>query len=87
MIVSFVAEAITTLGDAVVDVLDDLLDSVGDAVGGIFGGSPILWGGLAVGVAYLLFGGRSEDKAEVGGVVDSVRSFANLDMSSDSLIG
>lgn len=73
MIVSFVAEAITTLGDAVIDVLDDLLDSVGDTLGGIFGGSPVLWGVLAIGVAYILFGGSSEDKTEVGGVVDYVR--------------
>lgn len=96
MIVSFVAAAITTLGDAVVDVLSDLLDSVGDAVGDVFGGSSIIWGVLALGVVYLLLSGGSDDedkdkaKAKVGvevGEVDSARSFANFDLPSNSLRG
>lgn len=96
MIVSFVATAITTLGDAAVDVLSDLLDSVGDAVGGIFGGSPVILGVLALGIAYLLLSGGSDDedkdkaKAEVRakvGEVDSARSFANFDLLGNSLNG
>ena len=58
-VVEFVANALTTIGTAVVDVLGDLLKEVGTTLGDVFGASPLVW--LALGVGAFLFFGKDDD--------------------------
>lgn len=63
-IVTVVAEAISILGEAVVDVLSELIQNVGDAAGKLFSGSSLL-GLLVVGtVGYFLLSGDDEDEQD-----------------------
>lgn len=53
-VVSVVAQALTILGDATVDVLTDLVTSVGEGVASSLGGSGLLGWLLIGGVAYFI---------------------------------
>lgn len=57
-IVNAVAQALTVIGTAVVDVLSQVAEAVGDALG--INGSTVMWIALGLGV-YFLFG-RSDDE-------------------------
>lgn len=59
-VVEFVANALTTIGTAIVDVLGDLLKEVGTTLGEVFGASPLVWLALGVG-AFFLFGKDDDD--------------------------
>lgn len=58
-IVNAVAQALATIGTAVVDVLSQVAEAVGDALG--INGSTVLWIGLALG-AYFLFGRDGDER-------------------------
>lgn len=60
-IVQVVAEAVTTLGNAVVDVLSELLESAGNAVGSIFGGKGVLGLALILGIGYFVLTGDDDE--------------------------
>lgn len=59
-IVNAVAQALATIGTAVVDVLSQVADAVGDALG--ISGSTFLWIALGLG-AYFLFGGDDDERS------------------------
>jgi len=61
-LVDVVATVITTIGNATVEVLSDLAVGVGEGIGAIFGSNPLLFGALALGGLWLLFGDSSNEK-------------------------
>lgn len=63
-IVEGVGMLLETVGTVLVDVLGGVADAVGKALG--ISGSTVLWLGLGVAAAWLLFGGDSEDDAKPG---------------------
>lgn len=61
-VVSFVAEAVTIIGEAVVDVLTDLIVAASEGIGSIFASNPLLWGILLAGGLYFLLGDDEDNK-------------------------
>lgn len=59
-VVEFVASAIKTIGNAVVDVLSELVTVAGDAIGSIFSSNPLLLVGGGLLLWFLL--GRKNDE-------------------------
>lgn len=63
-VVSVVAQALTILGDATVDVLTDLVTSVGEGIASTLGGSGLLGWLLVGGVAYFLLTKKEDPKPQ-----------------------
>lgn len=64
-VVSFVAEAVTVIGEAVVDVLTDLIVAASEGLGSIFASNPLLWGLVLAGGLYFLLGDDEKDENEL----------------------
>lgn len=64
-VVSFVAEAVTIIGEAVVDVLTDLIVAASEGLGSIFASNPLLWGLVLAGGLYFLLGDDEKDENEL----------------------
>lgn len=63
-VVNVVAQALTILGEATVDVLSDLVTSVGEGVASTLGGSGLLGWLLIGGVAYFLLTKKDDSKPQ-----------------------
>lgn len=63
-VVSFVAEAIMIIGEAIVDVLTDLIVAASEGLGAIFASNPLLWGLVLAGGLYIFLGNSDDDKNE-----------------------
>lgn len=71
-VVSFVADAISIIGEAVVDVLTDLIVAASESLGSIFSSNPILWGAILIGGLYIFFTADDEDKPSVTDVKPAI---------------
>lgn len=79
-VVSFIAEAITVIGGAVVDVLTDLIVAASEGLGAIFGSNPLLWGLVLAGGLYFLLGDDEKDQNKL-----QARDLRSLDGAAKEL--
>lgn len=82
-VVSAVAQGITILGDATVDVLTDLITSVGEGVASTLGGSDLLGWLLVGGVAYFLLTRKETSRPQTITVTPAQNSYMPADYDNN----
>lgn len=82
-VVGVVAQAVTILGDATVDVLTDLVTSVGEGVASTLGGSGLLGWLLVGGVAYFFLTKKQDPQPQTITVTPAQSSYMPADYDNN----